>query len=259
MLPEEAMPPDPAPQTARSVVPTRRLALAAFGLLGLVGSAHLVRTWLGISLDADAIRAFIAESGIWAPIAFVAIVGLRIFLLVPLLGPFLLTAAGALFGLAQGTLYGALGLTLTACLAFTFVRVVGADPLRAWVPPRFQPLLDFGRSRSGVAVLTVLSGYPIGPSVWAQGGAAVSGMALLPFVLSVGIGSAVRAGTYSVFGNALVEGKGVVLAVALIAAAFAVPLLHPRARDAVRAALRPPAPAPADAVTGGPGGPDSAA
>jgi len=235
------MRPDPDPTS--NTVPTRKIALAALAALALVGGVNLLRTSLGIHFDAESVRVLVGQSGLWAPVAFVALVGFRIFLLVPGLGPLLLTVAGAIFGSFQGTLYGALGLTLTACLAYAFVRVIGAEPLRARVPSRFEPLLGFGRSRSGAAVLTVLSGYPVGPSVWAQGGAAVAGMAPLPFVLAVGLGSGIRAGIYSIFGNALVEGEGIVLSGALIVAAFGLPLLHPRAREVVRAALRPPAPA----------------
>jgi len=246
--------PPPARDPARPLdaLPVGKVAIAALALLVLVGGTHLLRVWLGVRFDADSVRTLVGESGIWAPVAFVTLVGLRVFLFVPGLGPMLLTIAGAIFGSLQGTLYGALGLTLTACLAYVFVRAIGADPIRARVPPRFQPLLGFGRSRSGAAVLAVLSGYPVGPSVWAQGGAAVSGMALVPFVLAAGAGSGIRAGTYALFGNALVEGEGRVLSAALIVAAFALPLLHPRAREVVRAALRPPAAAAAPGDGPGP-------
>lgn len=255
------MPPasEPGPLPSRPLAgdPRARIVLVAVavGILALAG--HVVRTRLGVDWDAESIRGLVGDGGLWAPIAFVAIVALRMFLFVP--GALVLTAAGALFGAAQGTLYGALGLSLTAAMAFVIVRAVGQETLQARVPPRFQPLLDLGRSRSGAAVLTVLSGYPIGPSVWAQAGAAVSGMALIPFALAVGLGSAVRAGTYSVFGNALMEGEGVWLGAALLAVAFALPLAHPRARAVVRAAVRPAAPVAGDAGPTPRGGPDPAA
>jgi len=236
-----SMPPAPDPARSRRDLPVRRAFLVVAAVALLMGGVHWVRTSLGIGLDADSVRGLIGESGFWAPIAFVVLVGFRVFLLVPGLGPLLLTIAGAIFGSLSGTLYGALGLTLTACLGFLAVRVIGAGPLQSRVPQRFQPLLDFGRSSSGAAVLTVLSGYPVGPSVWAQGAAAVSGMAFVPFVLAVGLGSGIRAGTYAVFGNALVEGDGVLLSGALVIAAFTLPLLHPRTREVLRAALRPPA------------------
>lgn len=229
--------PQPEPLRPRRDAALPRAVLAALALAAVIGGAHWLRTSLGIHFDAASLRAFVGDSGIWAPIAFVALVGARVFLFVPGLGPLLLTVAGALFGSLPGTIYGALGLTLTACFAFGFVRAIGADPFRARVPHRFQPLLDFGRSRSGAAALTVLSGYPVGPSVMAQGAAAVSGMAFVPYLLAVGIGSGVRAATYAVFGSALVAGKGVFLSGVLVVAAFALPLFHTRTRELLRAAL----------------------
>lgn len=235
------MPPAPDPIEPRRDIPVRRAFLAAGVVAALVGGVHWLRTSLGIGLDADSVRSIVGESGLWAPVAFVALLSFRIFLFVPGLGPLLLTIAGALFGSVAGTLYGALGLTLTACFAFGFVRVIGAEPLRSRVPSRFHPLLDFGRSRSGAAVLTVLSGYPVGPSVMAQGGAAVAGMTFLPYLLAVGVGSGIRAGTYAVFGNALVEGEGLVFSGVLAVAAFTLPLFHARTREVLLVALRPPA------------------
>jgi uncharacterized membrane protein YdjX (TVP38/TMEM64 family) len=229
------MSPEPDAQDPRRALLPAKLAAAALGLAACLLVGQLVRGRLGVAWNADSIRMLVDATGFWGPVAFVTLVALRMFVMVP--GALVLTAAGALFGAAEGTLYGALGLTLTAGLAFGTIRAVGAESLRARVPARFQPLLDLGRSRSGIALLTFLSGYPIGPSVWAQTGAAVSGMALVPFVLAVGVGSAVRAATYSLFGSALVAGEGVWTSAALLVAAFGLPLLHPRVRAVIHGVI----------------------
>lgn len=247
---------EPSPHRS-AADPRRKIVLLAVLLGAAVIVGHVVRTRLGVEWNADLIRGVVGHFGLWAPVAFMGIVAGRMFLFLP--AALVLTVAGALFGTLQGTVYGAIGLTLSAVMAFGLVRAVGHEALRARMPARFQPLLELGRSRSGTALLTVLSGYPIGPSVWAQAGAAVSGMALVPFALAVSFGSAVRAGTYSIFGNALMEGHGVWIGAALLGAAFTLPLLHPRARALVREMMRPAESTPGRVAAPQPGGPSSAA
>lgn len=232
MSPPDRTPPHASPdRPEREALPRLAvLALAAITFSMIVGA--LLRERFDIAWTTDSLRILVDDSGAWAPVLFVALVAVRMVVMIP--GALLLTAAGALFGTIDGSMYGAAGLTITALAAFGIVRSTGTDRLRGHVPERFLPLLDLGRSRAGVGWLALCSGYPVGPSVWAQAGAAASGMSILPFLFAVGAGSVVRAASFSYFGSTLVEGQGRLVAGLLFAALLALPLLHPQTRRALR-------------------------
>lgn len=97
----------------------RRLLLALI-ILGAVLMA-LYRE----QLTTEALRAQLAQSGPWAPLALVLLWLIAPVLLVP--GAPLTLAAGALFGPLQGALYSLGGATAGATLAFLLARYVGAE------------------------------------------------------------------------------------------------------------------------------------
>lgn len=68
----------------------------------------------------DALQAWLAAAGWWAPVAFVAAYAAGTVLFVP--GSALTLAAGALFGVLPGALYSLAGATLGAVLAFLVAR-----------------------------------------------------------------------------------------------------------------------------------------
>lgn len=206
---------------------------------GIVGAAWLggmfLREALGIDWSSESLRAFVDQAGAWAPLVFVALVALRLLVMIP--SQLLLTAAGVVFGAAYGTLYGALGLTLSALLNFAFVRWLGVEALRNRIPVRLRYALALARSRAGAGALAVVTGYPVGPITAVQMTAALTGMSLLSYALAVGCGSAVRAATFSYFGSTLLEGQRILIGLAVIAAAAGGPLLFPRSRAWLRQAI----------------------
>ncbi len=225
--------PDAAPPAAHAGAPNA-LKYVVAGIAVSVVAGALFREHAGIEWTPDSLRDLVERGGPWGPALFVALVSVRMVVMIP--GALLLTAAGLLFGTVGGSIYGAAGLTLTAIGAFGLVRGAGPERLRAHVPARWHPLLAIGRTGAGAGLLALVSGYPIGPSVLAQAGAAASGMALLPFVLAVGAGSIVRAAGFSYFGNAIAEGEGLLFAGGIVAALLSLPLLHPRSRRVLREA-----------------------
>jgi uncharacterized membrane protein YdjX (TVP38/TMEM64 family) len=211
----------------------RSLQIAGGVLAALVVAGGLVlRERLGLQLDPEGLRQQVEALGPLAPVVFVAALALRFVLLIP--SALLLTAGGAIFGVVLGTLYGALGLTLMGLLQYLLVQLAGADALRARVPERFAPALRAARSWRGAATLAVVSAYPVGPQTPVQLAAALAGMGLVTFLLSVGGGAMLRAGLFSWFGSALLEGERVLLAAGLLGAVVALPFLHPRSRRFVR-------------------------
>jgi uncharacterized membrane protein YdjX (TVP38/TMEM64 family)/rhodanese-related sulfurtransferase len=99
---------------------------AARVALGLALAAGLLLAFANReALTGDALSRWLAEAGIWAPLAFIALYTVATVLFLP--GSVLTLAAGALFGPVLGTLYSLIGATLGATLAFLVARYLAAD------------------------------------------------------------------------------------------------------------------------------------
>ena len=84
-------------------------------------------------LTAEAVEAFVAGLGLWAPVGFVVIYGLATVAMVP--GSIFDLTGGALFGPYLGTLFNLAGGSLGAALAFLVARYIARD----WVETRAGP------------------------------------------------------------------------------------------------------------------------
>ncbi len=92
-----------------------------------------------------AAREWLAQLGPWAPVMIVLLYVVACVLLLP--GSALTLAAGALFGLVQGSLLVSIGATLGATAAF----LVGRYLARGWVEARLKPFPRFGAVQTAVA------------------------------------------------------------------------------------------------------------
>jgi uncharacterized membrane protein YdjX (TVP38/TMEM64 family) len=214
---------------------TKRTLIACVSLVLLICAAAVLRRSLDIEWTTESIRAFVANAGIWAPLLFIGLVAFRAAILVP--SQFLLIAAGVLFGATLGTVYGALGMTVSGLMNFAFVRFAGADSIRARFPKRFDAAFALAKSPMGAGAVAIATGYPVGPITVIQLGAAVTGMTLVTYGAAVLLGAFVRAATFSYFGSALLEGRSLLLGAAVIAAAAVIPLLFARSRAWLVASL----------------------
>ena len=109
--------------------------------LGLVWLALIAAAWLasgsvGLERNPDSIRNFIRELGAVGPVVFIALIGFRLFLGVP--SQPMLVVAGLCFGIAAGTLYGAVGLTLSAGITFGLARWTGREAVERNLPSRSE-------------------------------------------------------------------------------------------------------------------------
>jgi uncharacterized membrane protein YdjX (TVP38/TMEM64 family) len=210
------------------------------GILALVAGAlvlgAILRNALGLELDPEGLRQRVEEFGAFGPLLFVVLLSLRFIFLIP--SAVMLTVGGVCFGVVLGTFYGALGLTLMGLFQFALVQLAGAEALRARVPARLQGALRAARSGLGAGTLALVAAYPVGPLTPVQLAAALAGMPFAVYLLAVTAGSTLRAGLFAWFGSALLEGEGILLAGALLAAVVVVPMLHPRARRFVLASVR---------------------
>jgi hypothetical protein len=68
--------------------------------------------------------------------------------------------------------------------------------------------------------------------------AILGGMPFLPLFAAIAAGSLVRAGSFSLFGDAIVEGRSLVIAIIAMSILALVPLAFPRFRRALRGDTR---------------------
>ncbi len=92
------------------------------------------------ALSGDALTRWLAEAGVWAPVAFIALYAAATVFFFP--GAVLTLAAGALFGAVPGALYSLTGATLGAVLAFVIARYLAADWVARRVGGRLKQLIE---------------------------------------------------------------------------------------------------------------------
>jgi uncharacterized membrane protein YdjX (TVP38/TMEM64 family) len=196
-----------------------------------------LRARSGIEWDVETARQLVARMGFWAPGIFILLVAFRMIFLVP--SQVMLVAAGVCFGFVWGTIYGAVGLTLSGLMAFGLARYLGGDILRERVPPGLQRALDVASHRTGAFVVTVGTTYPIGPLTGYHIGAGLTRMSLPLFLSALALGSLIRAALFTFLGSRVAElGIREAWPAFLILTVFFLPLLHPRVRSWVANRLR---------------------
>ena len=114
---------------------------AARGGLALALAAGLLLAFANRELlSADALTRWLAEAGVWAPVAFIALYAAATVFFFP--GAVLTLAAGALFGAVPGALYSLTGATLGAVLAFVIARYLAADWVARRAGGRLKQLIE---------------------------------------------------------------------------------------------------------------------
>lgn len=209
-----------------------KLTLAA----ALVVAVCLVlRSKLGLEFDPASLHRVVERMGVWAPLVYIGVVAFRVPLGLP--SQLVLVGGGLVFGARAGTLYGAIGLVVSALALFLASRWAGRDVLEARLPRRLRPLLEIVASPVGAVFMAVGTGYPLGPITMYHLIAGVTGMPLPLFAFAVVVGGTLRAATFAYFGSSLLAGEldlllratGVLLLSALVPLAFPRPrawLLH---------------------------------
>ncbi len=148
--------PDPkdAPDVKRSALWRWLLAILAIGALVLLGRQA------GASLQEFA--TWIDALGVWGPLAFMLGYAIATVAFVP--GSLLTLAAGAIFGIAWGTLYVLVAASVGACVAFLLARYVarGTIERRLEGNPKFAAI-DKAVGREGRKIVTLLRLSPVFP------------------------------------------------------------------------------------------------
>jgi uncharacterized membrane protein YdjX (TVP38/TMEM64 family) len=210
----------------------RRARILRLGIVSLALGAGLLvlRRSLGLEFDPDSLRQAVSGLGVWAPLGYVGIVAFRVPLGLP--SQLVLMGGGLVFGTLQGTLFGGLGILVSALLLFTTARWAGREVVEERLPTRMRPVFDLAETRLGALFLAAGTGYPFGPITMYHLISGVTGMAVLGFVIAVSVGGLFRSALFTFFGSQLVSGDltGIALATFALGAVVVMPLCFRRSR-----------------------------
>jgi len=116
----------------------RRWLIVAVALLFIAGGAATV--WhFSLGMSAEALEAWVAGLGLWAPIGFVLLYAVATVAMVP--GGIFDLVGGALFGPYLGSVLDLLGGNLGAALAFLVARHLARDWVESRAGPRLQGVM----------------------------------------------------------------------------------------------------------------------
>jgi uncharacterized membrane protein YdjX (TVP38/TMEM64 family) len=169
-------------------------------LLVATGAVAFWRARHGLPLTVEAVRASIAAWGPLAPLIFIAAWVLRPFLFFPTV--LLFVGGGLAFGALWGTLYSAVGGTLSGIVTFGLARALGREFVQARIRDRFPQLHE---ERWGAGLVFVLNLIPIVPVTAINYGAGLSRISLGGYTLAVMAGLTPRAFAYSFFGSSILN------------------------------------------------------
>jgi uncharacterized membrane protein YdjX (TVP38/TMEM64 family) len=208
---------------------TSRRLLVAAALAIAIAIGWYLRVRSGIEWDVQTARELVEAMGFWAPGIFILLVTFRMIFLVP--SQVMLVVAGVCFGFFWGTIYGAVGLTLSGLMAFGLTRYLGGDSLRERLPPGLQRALDVASRRTGALLVTIGTAYPIGPMTGYHIGAGLTCMSWSLYLSALVLGALMRASLFTFLGSRVAElGIREAWPSFLILLVFFLPLLHPRVR-----------------------------
>lgn len=198
-------------------------------LLGLMGIAALLalawnKNYFASYLDAGAVRDWLASTGKWAPIAYMAAMALVVITPLPSLP--LNFAAGMYFGPMLGTLYSVTGATAGALASFLIARLLG----RRFIERFLKGHIHFCTTCSDkiMTKLVILARLvPLFSFDIISYGAGLTKMSARNFAIANLLGMLPLTFVYNHFGNVIAVGSitGLILGGALVAAFFILPRL----------------------------------
>jgi pyruvate/2-oxoglutarate dehydrogenase complex dihydrolipoamide dehydrogenase (E3) component/uncharacterized membrane protein YdjX (TVP38/TMEM64 family) len=151
-----------AETTAPPKAPTSRGKLAVYAVLGLAALAALLLAGRQAGASVPRFAAWVESLGVWGPVVFILGYAVATVAFIP--GSLLTLAAGAIFGLAKGTLYTFLGATLGAAAAFLVARHLARGAIEKKIAgnPRFGAI-DRAVGREGFKIVALLRLSPVFP------------------------------------------------------------------------------------------------
>jgi uncharacterized membrane protein YdjX (TVP38/TMEM64 family) len=203
------------------------LAIAAAFALG-----SEVQDQLGFSFSLeglDSVRQWVADLGWLGPVAFVSLVTFRLF--IGLSSHVVLILGGLVFGAVEGTVWGSLGLLISALIVFFSARLLGDDWVRPRLGERYVALVA-RIQRAGAVPILAITAHPAGPLTPVNLAAGLVGLPVWKFTLAVALGAPIRAAVFSILGTAVLSlspSQSIAIGVGLVSV-FVLPLLIPSVR-----------------------------
>lgn len=151
-----------AETTAPLKASTSRGKLILYAVVGLAALAVLILAGRKAGAYVPQFAAWVESLGVWGPVVFILGYAVATVAFIP--GSLLTLAAGAIFGLAKGTLYTFIGATLGASAAFLVARygARGAIEKKIAGNPRFAAI-DRAVGREGFKIVALLRLSPVFP------------------------------------------------------------------------------------------------
>ncbi|MDX2102363.1 MAG: TVP38/TMEM64 family protein [Alphaproteobacteria bacterium] len=194
------------------------VAALAFAVLVGPGRPALIALLAG---DLPALRAAVAEAGLWAPLIS-AILMIVQGVLAPLPAFLITLANAALFGWLWGALLSWTSALLAAWLCFAIARWLGRPGVERFVPPQALAATDRFFARFGTQAVLVARLLPVVPFDAISYGAGLTPMSTARFLIATGIGQAPATLIYSYAGERVGSAGPILLAAAGVVALVAV-------------------------------------
>jgi uncharacterized membrane protein YdjX (TVP38/TMEM64 family) len=210
----------------------RRSILIVLAIAVAFALGSRLQDQLGLSFSLEGLVGFqqwVADLGWLGPVAFVTLVIFRLF--IGLSSHVVLILGGLAFGALGGTVWGSLGLLLSALLLFFAARLLGDD----WVRPRLgdrYAALGARIQRVGAGSIFAITAHPAGPLKPVNLAAGLVRLPVWEFTLAVALAVPIRAAAYSVLGTAILSlslAESVAIGAGLVGV-FVLPLFIPSVR-----------------------------
>ncbi|WP_200530761.1 TVP38/TMEM64 family protein [Halorubrum sp. LN27] len=197
-----------------------------------VGLYLLVREYAGFITDAEALRAWLRQFGVLAPLVFVAVQALQV-VVAPIPGQVVALVAGYLFGPVAGTVYSLTGVLIGSAVAFSLAKRYGRsfveDVLHEDVITRFDGFVETV-GVPGLFAFVIIPGLPDDAVCFLSG---LTKWSLPTFIAVIAVGR-LPAYVFTVYaGGELASGR-VLSGVALILVVVAASAVGYYKREAVR-------------------------
>jgi uncharacterized membrane protein YdjX (TVP38/TMEM64 family) len=189
-------------------------ALVLCAGLGLTAAVYLSGDF---TVDPRALRERIEAFGWLAPVVFIAVAALRPFLLLPSWP--IMTVGGLLFGVGGGVVFGSIGFSIGALVAFNVARALGRDVIAARLRGRAEKF-DVAITRHGAPWMALYTAIPVTPLTPAHFSAGLSGMAAMSFAGAVIAGFLPRTALFAYFGASVADEDWIRVGLALAAIAI---------------------------------------
>lgn len=136
---------------------SRRTAMLYLALLAALFAIvfWITRNRIELLSDPDALRAFIASFGVFAPLAFIGIQATQV-VIAPIPGHVMGFVSGYLFGTVNGTVYSLIGTGIGSAIAFSLARRFGRPFVETTIHPETLDLFDDFVDQHGLLAMFVV-------------------------------------------------------------------------------------------------------